>query len=234
MNPKKPRRWRPLLPTLLVAILVTTASMPSAAERTLVEPAPGPSLATPVNPALDHQRDLRVDDHAAPRVDNHVDLPFDRPLDRPLDLPFDRPLDSQLAQLADPMRGRTPVADESVPPPLHPVENKDLRRERAYSMQPPTIPHKIDGYQVDKRFNRCLDCHAREKAFESRAVPLSVTHYMDRTGNVLGEVSPRRYFCTQCHVSQVEAKPLVPNDFRDIADVLRTGSAHPPTPARKP
>ena len=115
MNPKKPRRWRPLLPTLLVAILVTTASMPSAAERTLVEPAPGPSLATPVNPALDHQRDLRVDDHAAPRVDNHVDLPFDRPLDRPLDLPFDRPLDSQLAQLADPMRGRTPVADESVP-----------------------------------------------------------------------------------------------------------------------
>lgn len=132
--------------------------------------------------------------------------------------------------LADPMRGRTPVGDESVPPPMHPVENKDLRRERAYSMQPPTIPHKIDGYQVDKRFNRCLDCHAREKAFESRAVPLSVTHYMDRTGNVLGEVSPRRYFCNQCHVSQVEAKPLVPNDFRDIADVLRSG----PTPARKP
>ena len=103
-----------------------------------------------------------------------------------------------LAQLADPMRGRTAVGDESKPPPMHPVENKDQRRERAYSMQPPTIPHKIDGYQVDKRFNRCLDCHAREKAFESRAVPLSVTHYMDRTGNVLGEVSPRRYFCNQC------------------------------------
>lgn len=127
-----------------------------------------------------------------------------------------------LAQLADPMRGRTAVGEESKPAPMHPVENKDQRRERAYSMQPPTIPHKIDGYQVDKRFNRCLDCHAREKAFDSRAVPLSVTHYMDRNGNVLGEVSPRRYFCIQCHVSQVEAKPLVPNDFRDIAEVLGT------------
>lgn len=129
-----------------------------------------------------------------------------------------------VAQSVDPMRGRTPVGDESRPPPMHPVENKDQRRERAYSMQPPTIPHKIDGYQVDKRFNRCLDCHAREKAFDSRAVPLSVTHYMDRNGNVLGEVSPRRYFCNQCHVAQVEAKPLVPNDFRDIAEVLGTAA----------
>ena len=137
------------------------------------------------------------------------------------------------AQLADAMRGRTPVADESSPPPMHPVENKDLRRGRAYSMQPPTIPHKIDGYQVDKRFNRCLDCHAREKAYDSQAVPLSVTHYMDRTGNVLGEVSPRRYFCIQCHVSQVDAKPLVANGFLDIADVLKAGSTASPAPARK-
>jgi nitrate reductase cytochrome c-type subunit len=32
-------------------------------------------------------------------------------------------------------------------------ENKDVRRERAYSMQPPTIPHKIDNYQVDLNVN---------------------------------------------------------------------------------
>ena len=125
------------------------------------------------------------------------------------------PLSAQQSpRLADPMRGRTPVGEESRPAPIHPVENKDLRRERAYSMQPPTIPHKIDGYQVDRRFNRCLDCHARDKAFESRAVPLSVTHYMDRSGNVLGEVSPRRYFCNQCHVPQSDAKPLVGNTFK--------------------
>ncbi|PJI52124.1 hypothetical protein CTI14_47775, partial [Methylobacterium radiotolerans] len=29
---------------------------------------------------------------------------------------------------------------------------------------------------------------------QTQAVPLSVTHYMDRDSNVLAEVSPRRYF----------------------------------------
>ena len=103
------------------------------------------------------------------------------------------PLSAQQSpRLADPMRGRTPVGEESRPAPIHPVENKDLRRERAYSMQPPTIPHKIDGYQVDRRFNRCLDCHARDKAFESRAVPLSVTSTSAsplRCGRVTGVIS---------------------------------------------
>src|SRR5215475_11217018 len=99
------------------------------------------------------------------------------------------------------------------------TENNDVRRQRAYSMQPPTIPHKIDGYQVDRKFNRCLACHAREHTGETQAVPLSVTHYMDREGNVLGEVSPRRYFCIQCHVPQIEGKALVDNSFRDVTEV---------------
>ena len=52
----------------------------------------------------------------------------------------------------DGMRGPTAIADEPKPPPLGNAENKDVRRERAYSMQPPTIPHKIDNYQVDNLF----------------------------------------------------------------------------------
>jgi nitrate reductase (cytochrome), electron transfer subunit len=32
-------------------------------------------------------------------------------------------------------------------------------------------------------------------------------------------LSPRRYFCTQCHVSQVDAKPLVGSTFLAIEDV---------------
>jgi cytochrome c-type protein NapB len=40
-------------------------------------------------------------------------------------------------------------------------------------------------------------------------VAVSVSHYMDRDGNFLAEISPRRYFCEQCHVPQVDAKPLV-------------------------
>lgn len=51
---------------------------------------------------------------------------------------------------------------------------------------------------------------------------LSVTHFMDRDGQILAAVSPRRYFCTQCHVSQFDVKPPVSNDFVD-ADSLLTG-----------
>jgi cytochrome c-type protein NapB len=143
---------------------------------------------------------------------------------------------AQQTGLADAMRGSTPLAEETRPPALPAVENKDLRRERAYSMQPPTIPHKIEGYQVDKSANRCLFCHNRDRIGETQAIPLSVTHYMDRDGNVRAAISPRRYFCTQCHVEQHEVKPLVGNSFQDIDTVLhRSGGAKTKaerTPAR--
>ena len=130
--------------------------------------------------------------------------------------------------LVDAMRGSTPIAAETKPPLLPgSAENKDIRRTRAYSMQPPTIPHKIDGYQIDRQANRCLMCHARTKAEESQAVPIGVTHYMDRDGNVLADVSPRRYFCDQCHVAQMEMKPLVGNTFQDVDTMLKG----PPTKA---
>lgn len=129
------------------------------------------------------------------------------------------------AQQLDSMRGVTPVPDETRPPPLGNVENKDLRRERAYSMQPPTIPHKIDGYQVDLNVNACLGCHSRGRAPVTQAVAVSVSHYMDRDGNFLAEVSPRRYFCQQCHVPQEDLKPLVANRFVDVDEILRRGGA---------
>ena len=50
---------------------------------------------------------------------------------------------------------------------------------------------------------------------------ISVTHYMDREGNFLADVSPRRYFCEQCHVTQTVSKPLLENDFVDIDELLR-------------
>jgi cytochrome c-type protein NapB len=125
------------------------------------------------------------------------------------------------APLTDPMRGATPVGDESRPPPLGNTENKDMRRERAYSMQPPTIPHKIDNYQVDLNVNACLGCHSRGRAAVTQAVAVSVSHYMDRDGNFLAEISPRRYFCEQCHVPQIDAKPLVANRFVDVDEVIK-------------
>src|SRR5688572_8292865 len=79
----------------------------------------------------------------------------------------------------DAMRGAVPLDVEPAPPPLASQENKDVRRMRAFAMQPPTIPHKIEGYQLDRNANRCMFCHARSKVEESRAIPVSPTHYMD-------------------------------------------------------
>jgi cytochrome c-type protein NapB len=43
---------------------------------------------------------------------------------------------------------------------------------------------------------------------------ISLSHFTDRSGEVLSDVAPRRYFCTLCHVPQTDARPLVPSRFR--------------------
>jgi len=123
------------------------------------------------------------------------------------------------APLVDAARGPTAITATTEPPRLGNAVNDDNRLKRNYSYQPPIIPHRIDGYQVDKNFNKCLDCHAREKTDFSQAIPVSKTHYIDRNGKVLDHISTRRYFCKQCHVAQENVAPLVGNGFRgDPAD----------------
>ena len=132
-----------------------------------------------------------------------------------------------MAHAADnfaPLRGPAPLTEEGEPPPLAPEENRDLRRVRNYPEQPPTIPHKIEGYQITINANRCLSCHSRTATGESQAPMVSITHFMDRDGQFLAAVSPRRYFCNQCHVPQHEVEPVVGNDFVDI-DTLLTREA---------
>ena len=85
---------------------------------------------------------------------------------------------------------------------------------RDFVQQPPLIPHSIEGYTVDKNFNKCLDCHAWNRTKETGATKISVTHFRTRDGVELSNISPLRYFCNQCHVSQSEAKPLVGNTFK--------------------
>ena len=118
------------------------------------------------------------------------------------------------------LRG-APINNEVEPPRIAEVENKDVKRARNYPMQPPTIPHRIRDYRVDLNSNKCLSCHSRKQTAQSQAPMISVTHYMDREGNFLADVSPRRYFCEQCHVVQTNATELVGNDFKDIDHLLR-------------
>jgi cytochrome c-type protein NapB len=114
-----------------------------------------------------------------------------------------------------------PINEERNPPKIADVENKDVMRARNYPMQPPTIPHRIRDYRVDINSNKCLSCHSRKQTAASQAPMISVTHYMDRDGNFLADVSPRRYFCEQCHVVQTNAPALVGNNFKDIDQLLR-------------
>jgi cytochrome c-type protein NapB len=117
-------------------------------------------------------------------------------------------------KFADAMRGDTPVPDKTHAPRLGNAVNNDQRLPRQWEQQPPIVPHRVDGYQIDKNFNKCLDCHAREKTAFSEAIAVSKTHYIDRDGKVLDRISTRRYFCMQCHVAQDAVAPLVDNTFR--------------------
>ncbi len=118
------------------------------------------------------------------------------------------------------LRGAATLARTNSAPRIPQTEETDRPRARNYPEQPPTIPHRIDGYQLDKNGNQCLSCHARTRVAESGAPMISVTHFMDREGQVLATISPRRYFCNQCHVVQASVPEQLKNTFVDIDALL--------------
>lgn len=92
---------------------------------------------------------------------------------------------------------------------------------RDYVQQPPLVPHKIDGYKINAKFNKCLTCHSWANYKKANATKISQTHFEDREEHVLANIAPRRYFCTQCHVPQVDAPPLVENTFESLKTIKR-------------
>lgn len=119
------------------------------------------------------------------------------------------------------LRDGTPLDEEANPARMPTVIDGDIRSKRNYPMQPPLIPHDTRGYEVNLQVNKCMACHARRRTEESQAPMISVTHYMDRDGNFLAEVSPRRYFCNQCHVTQTDIRDLPENEFEDMDKLLQ-------------
>ena len=118
------------------------------------------------------------------------------------------------------LRGGAPLTDEPEPDAIPQVIDTDIRAQRNYPMQPPLIPHDMRDYEVNLQVNQCMSCHARRRTEESQAPMISVTHYMDRDGNFLAEISPRRYFCNQCHVTQTTTRNVPENDFQDMDELL--------------
>lgn len=109
---------------------------------------------------------------------------------------------------------------QTQPPRVMQEDNTDQKKQRNYTSQPPVIPHSIESYRIDLNSNKCLTCHARSRTGDSGAPMVSVTHFMDRDGQFRATVSSRRYFCTQCHVAQLNVKPLVDNVFVDVDELL--------------
>jgi cytochrome c-type protein NapB len=128
-----------------------------------------------------------------------------------------------MAQTFSALRGATPLNQEGPPPPLTPEQNSSVREPRNYPEQPPVIPHSTEGYEISANANKCLSCHARTRVRESQAPMISITHFTDRDGQFLASISPRRYFCTQCHVPQHNVRVPVENDFVDIDSLLKRG-----------
>ena len=124
-----------------------------------------------------------------------------------------------LAQMVPQLSGNQNPMESQKADPLPKWVVDDVRKMRAYPDQPPVIPHSIEGYQLSVNTNRCLSCHKREFTQDSGAPMISVTHYMTREGQMLADVSPRRYFCTACHVPQADVKPLVQNTFKDMSEM---------------
>lgn len=112
------------------------------------------------------------------------------------------------------LRGDVPLSDQAVEPTSkewQPAQKALI--ERNFDEQPPLIPHDVEGFQITSSSNTCLACHSRAMAKATGAPEPKQSHYLDRDGNELEEISSRRYFCNQCHVRQVVAEPLVGNTY---------------------
>ena len=85
--------------------------------------------------------------------------------------------------------------------------------KRNWKLQPPSIPHKITKETINLESNTCLRCHGVDNYKKAEAPKIGDSHFKDASGKDLGTLNKRRYFCIQCHTTQVGAKPLVQNTF---------------------
>jgi cytochrome c-type protein NapB len=86
---------------------------------------------------------------------------------------------------------------------------------RTFEKQPPLVPHTVDGYFILPGDNTCLDCHISDE-FKGKKMPmLGASHFLKPSKpGAEPVVDMQRWQCDSCHVPQVDAKPLVGNDFQ--------------------
>lgn len=85
---------------------------------------------------------------------------------------------------------------------------------RTFAQQPPLIPHALPNFdEITLESNDCLTCHGADTYEKKKAPKMGDSHFKDREGRVLDKMAMSRYQCSQCHVPQVDAPPLVESTF---------------------
>ena len=130
-------------------------------------------------------------------------------------------LAQQGASRVQTLRGADAATTDQAPPE-RPYTGKSPGSQkpvaRTFSTQPPVIPHSIEGFEeVTLQDNPCLMCHGPQYYKNAKAPKIADSHFKDRDGKMLPDVSAARHQCTACHVPQADAKPLVENTFRGDA-----------------
>jgi cytochrome c-type protein NapB len=90
---------------------------------------------------------------------------------------------------------------------------------RTFEQQPPVIPHATENFdEITLEENQCMSCHGPEKYKEKKSPKIGDSHFRNlQTGEIMKQMSSARHNCTQCHVPQVDAPPLVENTFQAAA-----------------
>lgn len=115
------------------------------------------------------------------------------------------------------LRGAEALPAMQSPPPMRDFINDKENIPRTFEQQPPLVPHEVDKYTIDLKENKCLDCHIKQPGKDkAKSVEMSAAHFTDRDGNKLDHPSGSRYFCNQCHVPQIDAKPLIGSNFESL------------------
>ncbi len=201
---KNTSRLRTLGSSVITAVIAITLLTACSEKKEAVKP----EVVTPVAKTANEQSSTQT---------------VNTPTPEPVNASYNPPVANNISSA----RPKTAIDQERYPQPLANAVENAHRKTRSYPMQAPTIPHQIEGYQLDKDANQCMSCHSRNRTEESGAIMVSVTHYMNRDSQFLAEISPRRYFCTQCHVVQTGTKPIVESTFIDMHS-LSTASSQAP------
>jgi len=132
------------------------------------------------------------------------------------------------AAVDDSKLGLSKTSVFSTPDPIVPKSEakepgENETQEAYFQGSPPVIPHQVEDFlPIQLESNLCIDCHdlpdqIGEVREQGRPTPIPASHYTDlrRNPEKVGKtLIGARFVCTQCHVPQADAEPLVINTYR--------------------